>query len=99
LLESVYETCLAHELVKAGLRVERQVELPVEYDTVRLDCGFRIDLLVEDQVIVELKAVEKVLPIHEAQLMTYLRLAHKPVGLLINFNALRLRDGILRRAN
>jgi GxxExxY protein len=99
LLESVYETCLAPELVNAGLRVERQVELPVEYDTIRLDCGFRIDLLVEDQVIVELKAVEKILPIHEAQLMTYLRLARKPVGLLINFNALRLRDGILRRAN
>ena len=99
LLESVYETCLAHELVKDGLQVERQVELPVEYDTIRLDCGFRIDLLIEDQVIVELKAVEKILPIHEAQLMTYLRLSRKPVGLLINFNALRLRDGILRRAN
>jgi len=99
LLESVYETCLAHELVQAGLRVERQVDLPVVYDTIRLDCGFRIDLLIEDQVLVELKAVEKILPIHEAQLMTYLRLSHKPVGLLINFNALRLKDGILRRAN
>jgi len=99
LLESVYETCLAHELVKVGLRVKRQVDLSVVYDTIRLDCGFRIDLLIEDQVLVELKAVEKILPIHEAQLMTYLRLSHKPVGLLINFNVLRLRDGILRRAN
>jgi GxxExxY protein len=98
LLESVYETCLAHELVKAGLRVQRQVELPVVYDTIRLDCGFRIDLLVDDSVVIELKAVEKLLPIHEAQLMTYLRLASKPVGLLINFNVHRLRDGIIRRA-
>lgn len=97
LLESVYETCLAHELVKAGLNVERQVELPVVYDTVKLDCGFRIDLLVEDKVVVELKAIEKTQPIHEAQLMTYLRLSGKPVGLLINFNLLRLKDGILRR--
>ena len=98
LLESVYETCLAHELVKAGLNVERQVDLPVVYDTVKLECGFRIDLLVENQVVVELKAVEKTQPIHEAQLMTYLRLSGKPVGLLINFNLLRLKDGILRRA-
>ena len=98
LLESVNEVCLGHELTKAGVGVERQVDLPVVYDNVRMDCGFRIDLLVEEQVIVELKTVEKILPIHEAQLMTYLRLAHKPVGLLINFNQLRFRDGILRRA-
>ena len=98
LLESVYETCLAHELVKAGLRVQRQVELPVVYDTIRLDCGFRVDLLVEDKVVIELKAVEKLQPIHEAQLMTYLRLADLPVGLLINFNVPRLTDGIIRRA-
>ena len=71
LLESVYEACLAHELVKDGLRVERQVELPVEYDTIRLECGFRIDLLIEDQVIVELKAVEKILPIQSANLAIF----------------------------
>ncbi|MCL4211868.1 MAG: GxxExxY protein [Phycisphaerales bacterium] len=97
LLESVYEVCLAHELAKEGLRFARQVDVPVRYDAVLLDAGFRIDLLVEDAVVVELKAVEKVQPIHEAQLLTYLRLSGKSVGLLLNFNELRLRDGLIRR--
>lgn len=97
-LESVYETCLAHELTKAGLRVERQVQVPIIYDGVRLDAGFRIDLLVEGRVIVEIKAVsDKLAPIHEAQLMTYLRLSGRRVGLIINFNVTVLKSGILRR--
>lgn len=98
LLESAYEACLAYELVTAGLRVERQVQLPVVYDGVKLDCGYRLDLLIEQRVILEIKAVEKVLPIHEAQLLTYLRLASLPVGLILNFNVLRMTDGITRRA-
>ncbi len=97
LLESVYETCLAHELAKIALGVQRQAPLPVSYDGLSLDAGFRLDLIVEGSVIVELKAIEKVLPIHEAQLMTYLRLSGIKVGLLINFNVLRLTDGIKRR--
>ena len=97
LLESVYETCLAHEIVQSGLSLQRQVQVPIVYEEQRIDGGFRIDLLVGGKVIVELKAVEKILPIHEAQLMTYLRLAGKKVGLLINFNVIRLTDGIIRR--
>jgi GxxExxY protein len=97
LLESAYEECLAHELLNRGLRVTRQVDVPVIYDGHRLDCGFRIDILVDGKVIIELKAVEKLRPVHEAQLMTYLRLSGKPVGLLINFNEVRLKDGIIRR--
>lgn len=98
LLESTYEACLAHELGKLGIPFERQAPLPVRYDGVMLDCGYRLDLVVNAKVIVELKAVQSVEPIHEAQLMTYLRLSKLPVGLLINFNTLRLRDGITRRA-
>ncbi len=97
LLESVYETCLAHEIVRSGLSLQRQVQVPIVYDECRIDAGFRIDLLVAGEVIVELKAVERILPIHEAQLMTYLRLARKKVGLLINFNVIKLTDGIMRR--
>lgn len=97
LLESAYEGCLLYELRKRGLRVANQVELPVVYDGVRIDVGYRIDLLVEDQVIVELKAVAALAPIHEAQLLTYLKLSGKKVGLLINFNVLHLKDGIKRR--
>jgi GxxExxY protein len=99
LLESTYEACLSHELLKAGLSHSRQKELPVMYDGVRIDAGYRVDLEVEGQVIVELKAVDRVLPIHEAQLITYLRLSGYPVGLLINFNVQRLSDGVVRRAN
>ncbi len=94
LLESVYERCLQYELQKSGLKAETQVGLPVVYQEIRLEIGFRLDMLVEDKVIVELKAVETILPIHEAQLLTYLRLSHKPVGLLMNFNVYRLKDGI-----
>jgi GxxExxY protein len=97
LLESAYEACLFHELTLRGLRVQRQVALPIEYKGVKLECGYRIDMVVEDAVLVELKAIDKLLPIHEAQLMTYLRLSGKRVGLLINFNVTRLVDGIVRR--
>jgi GxxExxY protein len=96
LLESVYETCLCHELRKAGFKYVGQAILPVVYDTITLDPGLRLDLLVEDQVIVELKAVEMVLPVHQAQLLTYLKLSGKRLGLLINFNTPLLKDGIRR---
>jgi GxxExxY protein len=96
LLESTYEACLFYELQKRGLQAGRQVELPVVYDEVTLDCGYRIDILVEDCVILELKAVQEVIPLFQAQLLSYLKLAEKPVGLLINFNVLHLKDGIQR---
>ncbi len=96
LLESVYEACLAFELLKSDLRVERQKHLPVKYKGTTLDEGFRLDLLVENRIIVELKCVEKILPIHEAQLFTYLKLSNKRVGLLINFYTKLLREGIKR---
>ena len=99
LLESAYEACLAHELRTRGLCVSTQVALPVRYEDVQVDAGYRIDLLVEDSVIVELKSVDKIAPIHEAQLLTYLKLSDKRVGLLINFNVLHLKDGIKRMAN
>lgn len=99
LLESAYEACLKHELRKRGFKVLSQVELPIFYDGVRIDAGYRIDLLVEDTVIVELKAVERLLPIHEAQLLSYLKLSRKRVGLLINFNVEHLKNGIKRLAN
>ena len=97
LLESAYEECLCHELTLRGITYERQVPLPVVYKGVRLDCGYRIDLVVEDTVVVELKAVDVFLPVHEAQLLTYLRLTDKRIGLLLNFNVPALRDGIIRR--
>ena len=96
LLESAYEACLAHELRKAGFDVRSQVELPVIYDGVRVDLGYRIDLLVNDAVIVELKCVEKIAPIHEAQILSYLKLSKKRVGLIINFHVRHLKDGIKR---
>ena len=99
LLESAYEACLVHDLRKRGLKVLTQVSLPVVYDGVEIDVGYRIELLVEDVVIVELKAVEKLLPIHEAQLLSYLKLSRHKVGLLINFKVLHLKDGIKRMAN
>jgi len=86
LLESVYEECLCHEMSLAGLKFERQKPLRISYRGIRLDCGYRLDLIVEDKVIVELKTVEALLPIHEAQLLTYLKLCDCSVGLLINFN-------------
>jgi GxxExxY protein len=99
LLESAYEACLVYELIERGLRVEKQVELPVKYKGVVLDCGYRIDVLVDELVILELKSVDKVEPIHEAQLLSYLKLAGKHVGLLINFNVTQLTKGIRRRVN
>jgi GxxExxY protein len=99
LLESAYEACLAHELRKRNLQVETQVALPVHYDGVEIELGYRIDLLVQGAVIVELKAVRELLPIHEAQLLSYLKLSRKKIGLLINFHVLRLKDGIKRMAN
>jgi len=99
LLESAYEACLKYELSKRCLVVESQVLLPVLYDGVRIDAGYRIDLLVENEIILELKAVEKVIPIHEAQLLSYLKLSNKQVGLLLNFNVLHLKDGITRVVN
>lgn len=97
LLESVYEAALAHELSCQGHSVCRQVEVPVEYKGLQLTCGFRIDLLVDDAVIVELKAVDSFHPIHEAQLLNYMKLSGKCVGLLINFNVKLLMDGLKRR--
>jgi GxxExxY protein len=97
LLESAYEECLCHELHLRGLAFERQVELPVSYKGLKLDCGYRIDLIVEKEVVLELKAIEKVLRIHEAQLLTYMKLSGMRVGLLINFNAPLLTQGIIRR--
>jgi len=96
LLESAYEACLIYELVQSGLRVESQKALPVSYRGVQIDCGYRIDLLVENQIILELKAIEKIEPIHEAQLLSYLKLSGYKVGLLINFNVKLLRNGIRR---
>lgn len=99
LFEEVYKTCLRHELSKDSIKVLSEVGLPVIYDGVALDIGYRIDLLVEDSVVVELKSVEHLAPLHSAQLLTYLKLAHKQVGLLLNFNSNHLRDGIIRIVN
>lgn len=96
LLESAYEACLLFELHKRGMRATRQVELPVIYDEVRIDCGYRIDLVVEEAVIVELKSVERMIPLYHAQLLSYLKLSGKRVGLLINFNVDHLKDGVKR---
>ena len=96
LLESAYEECLAHELVLAGLNFERQKPVPVVYKDIKLECGYRIDLLVENSVIVELKSVECINPVHEAQILTYMKFANKSIGLLINFNVLTLVQGIKR---
>jgi GxxExxY protein len=99
LLESVYEIVLAYELKKRGLTVERQVPVAIVYDSIKFDEGFRADLIVEDKVIVELKSVETVIPVHKKQLLTYLRLADKRLGLLINFGSELIRDGISRVVN
>lgn len=96
LLESAYQACLAHELGRRGFEVALQVPLPVVYEGRKLEVGYRIDLLVEHRVIVEIKSVETIHPIHEAQLLSYMRLSGIRVGLLINFNVLHLRDGIKR---
>jgi len=99
LLESAYQACLAYELRKRGLDVQTQVSLPVIYDEVRIDCGYRVDLIVEGSVLVEIKAVSKLLPIHEAQLLSYLKLGGFRAGLLINFHVPRLKEGIKRMVN
>jgi GxxExxY protein len=96
LLESAYEVCLEYELLKKGFKVERQKPLPVIYEDVKLDAGYRIDLLVEDDVIVELKAVEEIAPIHQAQIMTYLKLSDRKLGLLMDFNVTNMKKGIKR---
>ncbi len=96
LLESAYEECLCRELHLRGLEFKRQVELPVLYKGLKLDCGYKIDLMVQDTVILELKVVEKLHPIHQAQLLTYMRMTGKQVGLLINFNVPLLTQGIIR---
>jgi GxxExxY protein len=96
LLESAYEECLLHELHLRNLKVDRQKGLPVVYKEVKLDCGYRLDLLVEGRVIVELKSVENLAPIHEAIILTYLRLSGQKTGLLINFNVTGLKDGVRR---
>jgi len=99
LLESAYEECVCYELAQLGMRFERQKPLPVKYKNVNLDCGYRLDLVIEDKVILELKTVEQLLPIHEAQLLTYLKLSGLTLGLLINFNVAMLKHGIKRIAN
>jgi GxxExxY protein len=96
LLESAYEECLCYELAARGISFRRQWPVPVRYKGVNLDCGFRVDILVEDGPIVELKAVDHLLPVHKAQVITYLRLANVPTGLLINFNVPSLKLGIRR---
>jgi GxxExxY protein len=99
LLESAYEQCLCHELSLRKLSFQRQIELPIVYKSVNLACGYRMDLVVEDLVIVELKAIEQILKIHEAQLLSYLRLYKKTVGLLINFHVPVLKNGVRRIVN
>lgn len=96
LLESAYEECLFYELEKIGLKVERQKAIPVVYKEIKLDCGYRADLIVEDKVILELKTVDGFNSVYEAQILTYLKFAKKKIGLLINFNVLRLKEGIKR---
>lgn len=99
LLESAYQACLAYELHQMMLKADVQVALPVSYDQIRLEVGYRLDIVVEQQVILELKAVNQLLPIHEAQLLSYLKMSGLPVGLLINFHEVRLKDGIRRLIN
>jgi GxxExxY protein len=99
LLESAYETCLAFELRESGFKVEQQLPLPVIYKNVKLDCGYRLDLVIEDSVILEIKAIQELAPIHDAQLLSYLRLSGKTVGLIINFHVRVLKDGLKRVVN
>ena len=99
LLESAYEACLAFELAELGLRVERQKPVPVVYREVQLDCGYRADMIVEQAVVIEMKVVEQLAPIHKAQLLSYLKLTGCKVGLLINFNVKVLKDGVVRMVN
>ncbi len=99
LLESAYEACMVYDLAKAGLKVEQQKPLPIVYRGIKLECAYRLDLMIDNEVIVEIKSVEKVLPIHQAQLLSYLKLSERKVGLLINFNVKILKNGIKRVVN
>jgi GxxExxY protein len=99
LLESAYEECLCYELSQKGLKFKRQVALPVVYKEVKLDCGYKLDIVVEDLVIIEIKAVQNLLPVHEAQLLSYLKSGNKPIGLLINFHVSVLKNGLKRLRN
>ena len=96
LLESAYEECLAYELRCAGLNIERQKPVPIVYKDVKLDCGYRIDILVEDTVVVELKSIDELNPVHEAQILTYLKFSRKKIGLLMNFNVTLFKNGLKR---
>jgi GxxExxY protein len=96
LLESAYEECLSYELVKNGFSIKRQQPTPVVYKEIKLECGYRIDILVENLIVVELKVVEEFNPVHEAQILTYMKFSKKSLGLLINFNVLKLTEGIRR---
>jgi GxxExxY protein len=96
LLESAYEACVCHELGKLGVPFERQIDVPLEYDGVRLGIGLRLDLLVGERVVVELKAIERIQPLHEAQLLTYMKLTGVRLGLLLNFDVKQLKDGMVR---
>jgi GxxExxY protein len=97
LLESTYEECLCYELSRLNLAFKRQLDMPVQYKTIKLDCAYRLDLVIEGRLVLELKAVESLLPVHEAQLITYLKLSKIDHGLLINFNVPLLKEGIKRR--
>lgn len=99
LLESAYEKCVCYELSQAGLRFESQVALPVVYKDVNLECGYRMDIVVENILVLEIKAVERIIPVHDAQLLSYLKLADLPIGLLLNFHSPVLKDGIKRIRN
>jgi GxxExxY protein len=99
LLESIYEACLFHELTKRGLKVRRQISIPIRYDDLLLESGLKLDLVVEDKTVIELKAVEKMIPLFEAQLLSYLKLSGMRLGYLINFNSVLIKDGIKRMRN
>lgn len=99
LLEGAYELCLAHELTKQGMTIRRQVSIPIRYEELSIENGYRVDLLVDDRVVVELKAIETLLPVHRAQLLSYLRLGGFRLGYLLNFNVAHMRDGIARIVN
>ena len=99
LLESAYEACLAFELVEHGLKIERQKPLPIVYRDVKLDCGYRLDILVEESVVIEIKVVDQIASIHKAQMLSYLKLSECMVGLLINFNVKVLKSGVIRMVN
>jgi GxxExxY protein len=96
LLESAYEECLSYELRSAGFSIERQVPVPIVYKDIKLECGYRIDILVQGSVLLELKSIEGFAPVHEAQILTYMKFSNKSIGLLINFNVTKLKDGIKR---